>query len=111
MHPLEPVEDRGIDTDRGAWAPDRCVRSIAWALRVGEDVSADRHSVLEQGADSMLGWFRSVSAITAVALLNAGCTNSAIGPGGGDSTRVSDLAAKALEVGSANGFGVTTPVD
>ena len=57
----------------------------------------------------MLGLARTLWAITAVATLSAGCMNGAIGPGGGDSTTVSDVATKALDVatqvGGANGFG------
>ena len=42
-------------------------------------------------------------------LLGAGCMNGGVAPGGGDSTGVADVAAKALDVaaqvGGANGFG------
>ena len=57
----------------------------------------------------MLGWFRSLSALTVIAVMGTGCMNGVVPPGGGDSTGVSDLAAKALdvatEVGGATGFG------
>lgn len=57
----------------------------------------------------MLGWFQSFSALTVIAVIGTGCTNGVIPLGGGESTDVSDLAAKALdaatEVGGENGFG------
>ena len=57
----------------------------------------------------MLEWSRSLSAMTAITVLSSGCVNGVVPPGGGDSTGVSDVAAKALdvaaEVGGADGFG------
>lgn len=57
----------------------------------------------------MLGRFRILSALTVIAVMGSGCMNGMAPPGGGDSTGVSDLAAKALDVaqgvGGDNGFG------
>lgn len=59
----------------------------------------------------MFAWFRNGLAIIAVALTAAGCMTGFIVPGGGTSTLVADVAAKATDVanqvGGANGFGGT----
>ncbi len=57
----------------------------------------------------MLGRIRNLSLTTAAMLLIAGCMNGVVAPGGGESTGVAGVAAKALnvaaQVGGADGFG------
>jgi len=57
----------------------------------------------------MLKWLCSLIVVAAVAATSAGCVNGVIDPGGGDSSAVSEVSSKALDVasqvGGENGFG------
>ncbi len=57
----------------------------------------------------MFGQFRNLSLTTVAILLSAGCMNGIVAPDGGDSTAVTGVATKALDVavqvGGADGFG------